>query len=855
MSTVLMKEKSVHIMSRPRVNEALMQAAQCPIVFVIASAGYGKTQAVREFLRAQDTGACWIQLTESDNVGNRFWETLMHIIETTAPNFTELVAEMREFGFPDTSLHFKRYTTILKKMVTVGKLSYIVLDDFHLITNRQVLDFIERSMSAISSKLRHIIISRNKPEINLISLFSKGRVSIIHEDVLCLTEAEIAEFFRWSGLSLPAKNLPEIYKETRGWALALRLLALALQRNPNQWQVALQTMRFNLFKLMECEAFEEFPENSQKHLVKLSLVSSLPLGPLQELANSDNALCDSMPGITTFLWFDSLTGGFQVHPLYLEFLKTKEYLLSEEEKHDVYRWAADWCMRNHITSHAMEHYAKLKDYLSMQSILLTYPLKLPKDMAQFFLQIIEGLDPYDPCDQTLNGITLMFLKCAFIPELLMNLGRYEEAERHIYHSFQANEQASSPYAPMLTFSSYNNLGFLNMYTCTPSRQYTFAQHFEKAMEHFDAQRMEKPPGPYKCAEIDFYACLVGETAELEDLDLFVEVARAAEPCISHTLDGLYSGYGDLVACEVAFYRGKVDQAKRYACKAMQKANANQQYNIEAFAQFYLLCAAFAEGDYPAVVDLLQRFRGWLEVPDFRNRHLLCDLFTGFFFGHAKLPQLAAPWLLLGTTEDTEASVRETILRARYLISAKQYQKALNILARLEQTGPEKRFLFGELARSLLTAVARHKSGDSVNAITALECAWQLSFEGELEMMFVLLGRDMHELVIATQKHRCAIPTQWLKAIDLRASGYAKKVAAITAAYKRDNHIEDTIQLSQREQELLTDLYHGLSRTEIATTRYLSINTVKTALNMLYSKLEAENNVDAVRIAIERKLIE
>jgi len=846
--------EDIRCMPRPRVYEALAQAARCPLVVVTANAGYGKTQAVRAFLRQQKAHAIWVQLVESDNVGSRLWESLTHIIETSAPG---LAAEMREFGFPDTPLRFKRYTALLKSIIETGKFSYIVLDNFHLITNRQVLDFIERCVYATTPKLRHIILSRREPDINLVPLFSKGKIGVVGEDDLRFTVEEIAEFLRWSGLSLPASSLPEIHRETLGWALALRLLAMALQRAPTQRQTALHTMRRNLFKLMEREAFNDFPQAMQKLLLKLSLVSNLPLASLREFAGGGVEFYTANPQAATFLWVDNFTGQFQIHPLYLEFLKTREYLLSENEKREVYRWAADWCLHNYVYSDAIEFYAKLKDYLGVQSVLLTYPLSIPRDMAQFFLEILEGLDAYDPNEITPGGVTLMMLKGVFIPRLLMELGRYGEAEQRIRGSILEWGRVGSPYAAMLAFSSYNNLGFLNMYTCVASRQYTFAQHFQEAMRYHNAQPMGIASGPYNYAEINSHACLVGENAGHEDLDLFLGAARAAVPCISRTVAGLYSGYDDLVACEINLYRGQTDQAKHHAYRAIQNAGAQKQYSIEAFAQYYLMNIALAEGDYAAVTDLLQRFRGWLEVPEFRSRQLLYDLFTGFFYGQIELPQLAAPWLLSGTAEDVDpdAPDRETIIRAKYLIAARKYHKALGMLARLEQTEPEKRFLFGELARSMIIAVARRKSGDTAGAIAALERAWALSFQGELEMMFILPGRNMHDLALAALKRDCAIPKDWLKAIDLKASGYAKKVAAIAAAYKRDNNIEDDIRLSKRERELLTDLYHGLSRTEIAATRYLSINTVKTALNMLYSKLGAENNVDAVRIAMEKKLIE
>ena len=54
--------------------------------------------------------------------------------------------------------------------------------------------------------------------------------------------------------------------------------------------------------------------------------------------------------------------------------------------------------------------------------------------------------------------------------------------------------------------------------------------------------------------------------------------------------------------------------------------------------------------------------------------------------------------------------------------------------------------------------------------------------------------------------------------------------------------------------MLKDLYHGLSREEIAANRHISINTVKKTLPAIYAKLDAKNNVDAIRIAMEKNLI-
>jgi len=840
-------------MRRPRVEEAIAQAARCPLVYVLANAGYGKTQSVRAFLHRQDAHVCWIHLTESDNAVSRFWGNLTSAIEAGAP---ALAAEIHRFGFPDTPARLRRCAAMISKAaLSADKLTYIVLDNFHLLVNRQVINFVEHSVYIANPGLRHIIISRREPEINTVPLFAEGLVSVVNEEVLRFTEEEIAEFFHWGQLPPPVGNLSEIHRETQGWPLALGLLAVALRKPDSEphrtsLRAALNTMRSNLFKFMEREAFTAFPDGIQKLILQLHLLRGLPLEAQREFARDDAAFYDSNPEAAAFLLFDSYTGDYRVHPLYRDFIEAKKELLSEEEKRDVYYWAANWCRRNRFPMDAMDFFAKLEDYDGILNLLLTYPLKFPKDAAQYFLGILEN-------DSGKEDVVSMGLKHEFIPRLLMSLDRCEEAEQYINEAIRLWK--NTEYAQFFMCPSYNNLGFLNMHTCAASNRYVFAEHFRRAMEYYERWPSDVRPGPCTCAEIGSFACLAGETAQPGDLDLFLEAARAAVPYISHTMVGLYGGYDDLAACEIAFYRGQIGQARHHAHRAIQNAKANRQHNIEAFAQHYLMNAALAEGDYLTVMELLQQFRGWLGIPEFHNRQLLCDLFTGFLYGQIELTQQAAPWLLSAAAGDVNPGdpAREAIIiiRAKYLIDTKKYHKALDLLARLGYEGPEKRLLFGELARSLLTALARCKSGDTESAVTALGRAWQLSFSGELEMMFIMLGRGMHDLAAAARgREHCVIPDESLRSIELKASGYAKKAAAVAAAYKRDNNIQDGIRLSPRELDILTDLYHGLSRTEIAAARYLSINTVKTVIQMLYSKLGAENNMDAVRIAIEMKLI-
>ncbi|MDR2687866.1 MAG: LuxR C-terminal-related transcriptional regulator [Oscillospiraceae bacterium] len=849
---------------RPRVDEALGQALLRPLLLVIAGAGYGKTHAVHQALRARDAFVHWTHLAESDNIPSRFWENLTYAVAAQAPEYAE---RLRAFGFPETPSRFRQYAKLPKELCTQrSRPTYIVFDDFHLITSPQVLDFVERFVNQDIPGRRVVVISRKEPGINVMALVSKGKVSVVTEETLRFTPEETAALLELRGVPFSTGDLPKIQEETHGWAFAIQLLAMAMTRMKGRQDLALAAMKQNIFKLIEHEVFDQFPADTQKTLARLAMVSHLPIGLLQKM--SAGASVHAASPIHSFLWHDSFSGDCKVHPLFLEFLRSKEYLVSEGEKEEVYRWAADWCAEHDYHVDAMTYYAKLRDYGHMVAIALSYVRKLPRDAAEYYLHILEEIVPL--CQalgypvQTYEDSMLQLLVKQFIPWLLTVLGRYGEAEEKTLAAIREWEDSlaryGDGYVPLLLFGNYNQLGYINLYTCVTTHRYEFHRHFETAMRYF---RMSPHPiaaeGHFTSADMRSFACLVGVGAGRRKFGEFLEAARQAVKYIPLAMKGLYGGYDDLCACELAFYRNRPEECRRLAHKAISNARANAQYGIEAMAVQYLLRAAVQDGDYSLAREMLRQLRGMLDIPQFWNRQLLYDLYTGYFYAHIGLHSLVAPWLTANTKNaplDSHLPAREQLLRVKCLCMAGKFDEALAVLNRpVRESEAQERFLLGEVARSVFGAVARLRTGDAEGAMAEFERAYKLSFNGEFVTYFIDLGKHMHLLAAeALKKPGCAIPREWLLATDKKAAVYAKKVAFIASAYKSDNEIGDAVKLTEREQQLLGDLYQGLSRAEIAASRYLSINTVKTLLQGLYAKLGAENNVDAVRIAIEKKLL-
>ncbi|MDR1058529.1 MAG: helix-turn-helix transcriptional regulator, partial [Treponema sp.] len=216
-------------LERPQIDRLLKKAVQNPAVIVCAGAGYGKTQAVYSFVRKHPALTCWIQFSERDNIGKRFWENFITGVSVGNKKAAEKLAGI---DFPETERELERYFRIPRTETRTDESYLFVYDDFHLIHDKKVLRFLERSITAPFSNIVSILISRTEPAINLETLRVRGRLGRINEDDLRFSREEIAEYFRIQNIKAPPQTVSSIYHDTEGWAFAIPLAGLSLKNAP-----------------------------------------------------------------------------------------------------------------------------------------------------------------------------------------------------------------------------------------------------------------------------------------------------------------------------------------------------------------------------------------------------------------------------------------------------------------------------------------------------------------------------------------------------------------------------------------------------------------------------------------------
>ncbi|MDR1330405.1 MAG: LuxR C-terminal-related transcriptional regulator [Oscillospiraceae bacterium] len=832
---------------RERVNALLEKAMRAPVVAVTAGAGYGKTQTVSAFLaRKRGARRFWIPLSASDNLGERFWEGFVKAIE---PVNAELAANLTELGLPESERQYERYFAIIKTKSRPDVRRVFILDDFHLIESEAVVRFVERALAEPRQNITTVLISRTETRINTLGFLAHGLVSRIDEDALRFEKSELREYFDKLGLELESRDVTDIHLATGGWPFAIRLISLALKGGASKREHALASMRSGIFKLMDTAVFSPLSEPQKKLLVKLALIDHLPTAFLRELSPDAEKTVET-GNISAFVRYDAYTDTFRAHHLFIEFLRGKIGLLTREDEKDVYARAARWCRENGFNYDAITYYEKAEDYRGVADVAHALTRMTPPRLARFVLDVLNRT-PEWAFDW---DVRLYVIRIKLYQALTMFDESSAEARRVIA---MYEPKPDSPEKHRLLSECWLNLGFIGIYTSIYTNKRDYEETFAKGAKHFELGG-KLAFGPRERTLVASYVCRVGYPSPRGELDrgneVFSEYAHYAE----ETKEGMFSGLPELASCEAVYYKADLGNAERLASIALKKAREAEQFQVEHRALMFLLRINIHRGDPAKLRELIRRLEATLAYEEFLNRYTLQDIAMGWFYAQTRQTALIPAWLKSEFEKSDLNSLSfglENIVRAKYFLVEKRYHSGLATLEENRGRYGAEEFMLGRLDANAHRAVCLYHTGDKDAAIETLREAYEISAEDKLCMPFIELGRDMRTLTSAAAKRGCAIPAKWLDMIHKKSSTYAKKLGYIISDIaERSRDGEDSAPLTVRERDILSDICHGLSRSEIAASRGLSVNTVKASVQIIYKKLGAQNTADAIRVAVRRGLV-
>jgi LuxR family maltose regulon positive regulatory protein len=667
-------------------------------------------------------------------------------------------------------------------------------------------------------------------------------VAQIEEKDLCFTEDEIFLLLQKLGITQPREVIAAICRDTGGWAFAVKLAAHSLQSSDVYEGRAKPAMRRQIFKLIEREIFDKLDEGVKKILLQLSLLSQLPLELVRVIAGEKSAMLERS---VSFIHYDAYLDSFHIHHLFLEFLQEQQEALSAESIRVTLCAAARWSDAHGQKIDAISYYERAGEYDAIIDAVREWNLQVPPNSAIFILSVLDAAPP----GTVENNVLYYVLR----NRLLVSLGRLDEAlQKCGEYARRFSALPPSPFNNRVLAGVYEAIAFAAFMTAPETDRYDFDRPMVQA-DYYYLLSPYAPKGQATKMPIGPWASMVGATRPGAQEEFIAALTRTVPHAVS-AMGGCWGGLDDLARGELLFYKADLKNALRCLETAKAAALANGQHDIANRALFYRLRIAAARGDTAGCAARLHELEAQLNCEEYLLRHFTYDIAVGWYYilvGHYRR---TADWLRGDLDENAMASFLAefaNIIRLKIYYAGERYY---DLLAFLEGKTAGS-ILFGKLERKVLQATCLYQIKRPEDALLALAEAYALAESNSLDMPFIEMGKDMRTLTSAALKTgKTGIPHSWLKKINSKSATYAKRQAAISENFRLSHHLGDEIFLSAREREVLVDLYHGLSRSESAIHLNLSVNTVKSLLNMVYIKLGAESTAEALRVAMEKKLL-
>jgi LuxR family maltose regulon positive regulatory protein len=189
-----------------------------------------------------------------------------------------------------------------------------------------------------------------------------------------------------------------------------------------------------------------------------------------------------------------------------------------------------------------------------------------------------------------------------------------------------------------------------------------------------------------------------------------------------------------------------------------------------------------------------------------------------------------------------------IVLARVFIAQKLFNEAARLLSRLLEVAETARAVGYVIEILVLQAMALQAQGKIDQALTSLERALSLAEPEGYVRTFIDEGSSIGKLLRQATARGIAVGYvgKLLTALEKETKGKRQLGKAFPASMVEP--------LSERELEVLRLLKTHLSGTDIAEELAISVNTVRTHIKSIYSKLNVHSRQDAVQRAQELELL-
>jgi LuxR family transcriptional regulator, maltose regulon positive regulatory protein len=338
--------------SRSRLLTDLGRAAGRPLTLLCAGPGAGKTVLLTEWAQNSKAQVAWITPGQADDEPRRFWNLLesalpAQILPESAQQESAQQESAQQESAQQRSALPEAAQLLLGRVTDSASPLAVIIDDAHLLTHPDVLDFLDRLIRGCHPGLRLLLAARSDPLLPLHRYRLAGQMTELRAAELAMTPGEIKKVLAAHGVSLPKRDLDLLVARTEGWAAGIRLSAMRMEGTdrPADFVSQLAMDAGSIGEYLVDEVLRRLPEEHRTLLTETSFLGEVT-GPLADAVTGMTGCEDVLAGLARDNAFviplDPLRTRFRCHQLFGEILR---YLLRRRGVRAVRRLqqrAAEW---------------------------------------------------------------------------------------------------------------------------------------------------------------------------------------------------------------------------------------------------------------------------------------------------------------------------------------------------------------------------------------------------------------------------------------------------------------------------------------------------------------------------------
>lgn len=874
--------RRAHVVARPRLVSKLDEGATRALTLISATAGFGKTTLITEWLKQRaESGTTaslhpqtphreslvWLALDADDNTPTRLLRHVIGALQEIAPEWgKEVTAQLDADLVPNAQV---TPDALLNELNALTEPCIIVLDDYHLITSPQVHAALGYALEHLPALVHLILLTRADPPLPLARLRARDQLVEIRAADLAFTPAETSEFLNEvMGLQLDAAQIEALEKRTEGWIAGLQLAALSL-RGTRDVNAFIENFTGNdryIFDYLAEEVIRKLDAPTRTFLLETSILDRVcaPLGDAVTGMPDTHLILERLERDNLFtIPLDTHREWYRYHHLFGELLRHELRQTRANTLPELHRRAAAWYEAQAFTAEAIQHWLEAHEFaravpLIEQNVigyleraefktLLGWLDALPAEyrrssprlaLAQVWAYMVLG--EFDQAEAQLTRTAEQLTDPADIAQLealrALFVGLRGQGEERIAQGRRAYARAAGG-SDFTRGISAMNLGTSYLFEGELDQADTLLDQARELMERAGNHTLATMA---QAARADTELLRGRLTRARRTFEKILDAENSAIHPAPFSLNPALIGLAEL------------DREWDRLAEAQEKLErARLNLNLEIGAPRFLMTYAAvlrARGEFDAAQDMLQEART-------RTRRFLLPIFqtqltaeqAGLYLARGQVEDAAA-WLQAHNI-NLETPVKflheaELLAYAEMLLAQHKPIEALVLLDKLHRTTREGGRIPRLIHTELLQAQAYAGHGDTKKMQTLLRAALERAVgEGYLRLFL-----DRGPVLMDALR---ALP---LADVDLDAyrAHIVKAFPVVPPAAHADGASPDA--LSERELEILNLVARGLSNSAIARELVLTSGTVKWHVNNIFGKLDVHSRTQAVARAREIKLL-